>query len=73
MLHDDVLLEIFNFYVHINYPTWDTPRNTWHALVHVCRRWRYIVFASPRRLNLRLVYGGRGPMSEVLMSGRLYL
>ena len=25
-------------------------------LAHVCRRWRSVVFQSPRRLNLRLVY-----------------
>src|SRR5712672_700187 len=64
VLPDDVLVEIFTFYVNIDdlYP----PLNPWHALVHVCRRWRYLVFASPRRLNLRLAYGGHGPMSEVL-------
>jgi len=64
VLPDDVLVEIFTFYVNIYdlYP----PLNPWHALVHVCRRWRYLVFASPRRLNLRLAYGGHGPMSEVL-------
>jgi hypothetical protein len=26
----------------------------WQRLVHVCRRWRHIIFASPRRLDLRL-------------------
>src|SRR5712672_1762082 len=64
VLPDDVLVEIFTFYVNIDdlYP----PLNKWHALVHVCRRWRYLVFASPRRLNLRLKYGGHGPMSEML-------
>jgi hypothetical protein len=65
MLPDDVLVEIFDFYVNIEILL-DTPQMTWHALVHVCRRWRYLVFASPRRLNLRLEYGGHGPMSEVL-------
>ena len=29
----------------------------WHRLVHVCRRWRSIVFASPNFLDLRLVCG----------------
>ena len=29
--------------------------DAWHTLVHVCRRWRYFVFGSPRRLNLRLL------------------
>jgi hypothetical protein len=27
----------------------------WQPLVHVCHRWRTVVFGSPRRLNLRLV------------------
>ena len=26
----------------------------WHTLVHVCRSWRRVVFASPQRLNLQL-------------------
>ena len=26
----------------------------WQSLVHVCQRWRRLVFGSPRRLNLRL-------------------
>src|SRR5712671_1881043 len=65
MLPDDVLLGIFKFYLNID-PLLYTPQNTWHALVHVCRRWRYLVFASPHHLNLRIEYGGRRPMSEVL-------
>jgi hypothetical protein len=47
VLPDDVLLEIFDFYV-------KTGREAWQSLVHVCRRWRILVFRSPRRLNLRL-------------------
>jgi hypothetical protein len=34
----------------------------WHRLVHVCRRWRSIVFASPNFLDLRIVCGPRNPM-----------
>ncbi|KAH9963476.1 hypothetical protein BGW80DRAFT_1351168, partial [Lactifluus volemus] len=26
----------------------------WHRLAHVCRRWRHIIFDSPRSLNLQL-------------------
>ena len=64
-LLDDVLLEIFDFYV-LRYQNLDfdeamfstpyTKRNTesWQSLVHVCRRWRCLVFGSPRRLNLQL-------------------
>src|SRR6266481_1436191 len=32
-----------------------TEVEAWQSLVHVCRRWRNIVFGSPRRLNLRLI------------------
>jgi len=62
VLPDDVLVEIF-FYVNIT-GDWDI-RNPWHALVDVCRRWRYVVYSSPRRLDLRFEYRGYGPMSEV--------
>ncbi|KAI0292163.1 hypothetical protein BC826DRAFT_1020352, partial [Russula brevipes] len=55
MLPDDVLLEIFDFY--LNDENSHGPRNVdkWHTLVHVCRRWRNVVFASPSRLDLRLL------------------
>jgi len=66
MLFDDVLVEIFNSYLKLHYWLWYRQRNTWRPLVHVCRRWRYLVFASPRLLNLRLEYEGHGPTSEVL-------
>ncbi|KAI0271836.1 hypothetical protein BGY98DRAFT_1100195 [Russula aff. rugulosa BPL654] len=57
MVPDVALLESFDFYVaaaqasdHLTY-----NGETWITLVHVCRKWRDIVFASPRRLNLRLL------------------
>ncbi len=49
-LPDDVLLEIFDFYMDRSY-----DEDEWHMLVHVCRQWRNVVFASPRRLGLRLL------------------
>ena len=58
MLPDDALLEILHFYVD---EAWDEHENeleamwAWQSLVHVCRRWRSIVFGSPHRLNLRLI------------------
>ncbi|KAI9510204.1 hypothetical protein F5148DRAFT_623515 [Russula earlei] len=63
-LHDDVLIDIFHFCV----DDWndETHAGRWYILVHVCQRWRYVVFASPRRLNLRLWYRGERPMSEML-------
>jgi len=54
MLSDDILLEIFDFCSSISSfydseDVWD-----WHILVHVCQRWRQVVFDSPLRLNLQL-------------------
>src|SRR6267142_269180 len=58
MLPDNVLLEIFDFYredttfsMHTSWIyTW-----RWQALIQVCRRWRCVIFGSPRRLDLRVV------------------
>src|SRR5712671_46862 len=63
MLPDDVLVEIFNSYIQLHFRR---NRNAWHALVHVCWRWRSLVFASPRRLNLHLDYRGHRPMLQAL-------
>ncbi|KAH9980529.1 hypothetical protein BJV74DRAFT_101928 [Russula compacta] len=41
--------------------TWE-----WEKLLHVCRRWRYLVFASPRHLDLRLVCTLRTRAKEML-------
>ena len=38
----------------------------WQSLVHVCRRWRGLVFESPRRLNLRLFCTHKTPTSDKL-------
>jgi hypothetical protein len=52
MLPDTVLLEIFDSYrKNVSLRTWEIE---WASLVHVCRRWRQIVFASPHRLKLRI-------------------
>src|SRR5579863_7048677 len=56
-LPEDVLLEIFSFYVDEATRTED-----WHTLVHVCRRWRDVVISSPRRLDLRLLCTTRRPV-----------
>ena len=61
MLPDNVLLEIFFLYldlgrfnnVYIRPPAY--AEDEWHTLVHVCCKWRRVVFASPRRLKLRLL------------------
>ncbi|KAH9164803.1 hypothetical protein EDB89DRAFT_2077549 [Lactarius sanguifluus] len=55
-LPDDVLLEIFDQCRksqdpdHSSAPVW-----RWHRLVHVCQRWRQLVYGSPRRLDLQLL------------------
>jgi hypothetical protein len=54
MLPDDVLLVIFDFCADEGQIT-KKGIEAWQSLVHVCRRWRSVVFGSPRRLNLRLV------------------
>jgi len=38
----------------------------WQPLVHVCRRWRHVIFASPRGLDLRLVCTRRTPVQEMV-------
>ena len=38
----------------------------WGLLVHVCRRWRQVVFASPRRLDLRILCTTRTPARKNL-------
>jgi hypothetical protein len=50
ILPDEALLTIFDFYVD------EEEINAWHTLVHVCQKWRNVVFGSPRRLNLRILY-----------------
>ncbi|KAH9059963.1 hypothetical protein EDB87DRAFT_681112 [Lactarius vividus] len=59
VLPDDVLLNIFDYY------RASSPLH-WHRLAHVCRRWRRIVFASPRGLDLRLYCKHGTPVLKTL-------
>jgi hypothetical protein len=53
-LPDDVLLEIFDFYMIMNPSYEDKPTvGAWQSLVHVCQKWRNLVFGSTRRLNVQ--------------------
>ncbi|KAI0292183.1 hypothetical protein BC826DRAFT_454744 [Russula brevipes] len=65
-LPDEVFLEIF--YFSLDDENLDGRRNVdkWHTLVHVCRRWRTVVFASPRRLELRLLCRKARPVRDML-------
>ena len=64
MLPEVALLEIFDFYVHDEF--WGGLCNVWHNLVHVCRKWRNVVFGSPGRLDLRLYCTSRTPVKKTL-------
>jgi hypothetical protein len=58
MLPDDVLLEIFDFYrmdPEVGFFCCSIYLWRWQGLIQVCRRWRYVVFGSPLRLDLRVI------------------
>ncbi|KAF8502722.1 hypothetical protein F5888DRAFT_1904326 [Russula emetica] len=69
VLPDDVLLEIFGFCVIGDFRLRDKRRilvGGWQVLAHVCRRWRSVVFQSPRHLNLRLLCTSKTPARDTL-------
>ncbi|KAF8486315.1 hypothetical protein DFH94DRAFT_180016 [Russula ochroleuca] len=73
VLPDDVLLAIFDFCVDpgkvlpfIYGEPIKERIEVWQPLVHVCRRWRSVVFGSPHRLNLRLVCTDKTPARNTL-------
>jgi len=62
MLPDDVLLDIFDFYrMDPTFHPW-----MWVTLAHVCPRWRQVIFASPRRLDLQFLCTPRTRVRELL-------
>ena len=66
VLPDDALLEIFTFCLVEESPLTWSHVETWHTLVHVCPRWRTIILASPRHLDLRIRCTARTPVKEML-------
>jgi hypothetical protein len=68
MLPEDTLLEIFDFY------RLDAMKRSrgrpwkWHRLAHVCRRWRYAIAVSPRRLGLQILCKSGAPITPILDS-----
>jgi len=53
VLSDDALIYIFNFYRQdLDSKSWSW--HEWSALVHVCQRWRHIIFAWPNNLDVRI-------------------
>ena len=61
ILPDDVLLEIFDSYLGEL-----REIEAWQSLVHVCPRWRGLVFASPHRLKLHLSCTPETPARDTL-------
>jgi hypothetical protein len=67
MLPDNVLLELFDHHrlnselYFFAFGPWE-----WHRLAHVCRQWRTVIFNSPHRLKLQLVYTYNKPARKNL-------
>ena len=61
VLHDDVLLLVFDRYM-----AQASRIESWHTLVHVCRRWRSLVLGSKRYLNLRIACTNKMRVTEKL-------
>ena len=66
MLPDEILLEIFDCHRLAAQANPSSLPWKWHRLAHVCQRWRFLVFASPRRLDLQLVYTFKSPVRKTL-------
>ena len=66
MLPDSVLLEIFWFYKEVEERRFLRIVWNWHLFVHVCRRWRQVVFGSPIHLNLQIFCTSRTPARKYL-------
>ena len=61
MLSDDILLEMFGFILSLPDFQWK-----WRRLLHVCRRWRQIIFSSPLHLDLQLLCTFGTPVRKCL-------
>ena len=66
VLPDDVLLDIFDFFLDLSQNFFVDRTNMWQRLVHVCRRWRGIIFQSPRRLDLQILCTALKPVRKML-------
>jgi hypothetical protein len=58
-LPDKVLLNIFSYFLQVS------PRN-WPTLVHICHKWRHIVFSYKQSLQLRLFCTHGTPVKTTL-------
>ncbi|KAH9080189.1 hypothetical protein EDB83DRAFT_2608308 [Lactarius deliciosus] len=64
---DNILLEIFAFCLPDPRTTLDSEMRmrVWQRLVHVCQRWRRIIYASPRYLDLHLHCSNKMPFRKL--------
>ena len=65
-LPDEVLLEIFTRDRGFALERLSLGPWKWQRLAHVCQRWRSLIFTSPCRLELRLYYTYRKPVTQDL-------
>jgi F-box-like len=65
-LPDELLLEIFDLWRLADLCGWNHERQ-WYTLLHICRRWRYIMLESASRLKLRLLCDHHTPTETMLM------
>ena len=68
VLPDDVLLQIFEWCRVGCNPLWSpfNPALDMHRLIHICRRWRHLIFSSPHCLSVYLLCTYRTPASKNL-------
>ena len=68
MVPDLALIEIFDFYMAegVNNAASQCCREAWIILAHVCRKWRDIVFGSPSRLNVQLLFKAQRSVKAML-------
>ena len=62
ILPDDTLLTIFFLYKE----DYSADLSWWEPCVHVCRRWRHVILASPLGLGLTIVCTSRTPVKKSL-------
>lgn len=68
MFPEDILLDIFDFYRLDSMQLSKRRPWKWHRLAHVCRKWRYVISVSPRRLDLRILCKSGAPIESILDS-----
>ena len=65
LLDNDSLLQIFSHYRLENEDNWNL-RQAWRNIVHVCRRWRNLIYDSSSHLDLCLLLTNDSPSIDTL-------